>query len=67
MTRILYIKLLNVIFIPYQAVMYAGEQPRVRANRHLYSRVQNPKPSRMSSEEKIKASLVKWFFSNRIT
>lgn len=32
----LYIKLLHVIFIPNRAVMYAGEQPRVRANRQLY-------------------------------
>lgn len=36
MIHILYIKLLHVIFIPNQALMYAGGQPRVRANRHLY-------------------------------
>lgn len=36
MTHTLYIKLLHVIFISNHAVMYAGEQPRMRANRHLH-------------------------------
>lgn len=35
MTHSLYIEPLHVIFIPNHAVMYAVEQPRVRANRHL--------------------------------
>lgn len=35
MTHTLYIKLLHVEFIPNYAVMYAVEQSRVCANRHL--------------------------------
>ena len=43
--------------------MYAGEQPRVRANRQLYSGVQNLHPSSMSIQEKAKV----WLLSNGIT
>lgn len=63
MTHSLYIELLHVIFIPNHAVMYAGEQPRVRANRQLYSGVQNSNPSNMSIQEKAKV----WLLSNGIT